>query len=245
MNFTARPLRRNLRCRNLGQVTSTTHAKKPQPALRPRMRGWLHVWSFYISLATGATLIALAASTVSAKAALATSIYGATVLGLFGISALYHRVNWVSVSARTWMKRLDHSMIFVFIAGTYTPFALLAMPPDTGNVVLAVVWIGAISGVALKLAWPHAPKWVGVPMYIALGWVAVFVLPDIMHHAGVAALVLVIVGGLLYTVGGIFYGIRWPNPWPGVFGFHEVFHAATVVAALCHYIAIWFAIYSG
>ncbi|MET1072266.1 MAG: hemolysin III family protein [Umezawaea sp.] len=209
------------------------------------MRGWLHVWSFFISLATGAVLISLAAATVSGKAALATSVYGATVLGLFGISALYHRVNWVSISARTWMKRLDHSMIFVFIAGTYTPFALLAMPPGTGNVVLAVVWIGAVSGVVLKLAWPHAPKWIGVPMYIALGWVAVFVLPDILHQAGVAALVLVIVGGLLYTVGAVFYAVRWPNPWPGVFGFHEVFHATTVVAAACHYIAIFLAVYSG
>ncbi|WNV91990.1 hemolysin III family protein [Umezawaea sp. Da 62-37] len=209
------------------------------------MRGWLHVWSFFTSLATGAVLISLAAATVSGKAALATSVYGATVLGLFGISALYHRVNWVSISARTWMKRLDHSMIFVFIAGTYTPFALLAMPPGTGNVVLAVVWAGAVAGVILKLAWPHAPKWVGVPMYIALGWVAVFVLPDILHQAGVAALVLVIVGGLLYTVGAIFYAVRWPNPWPGVFGFHEVFHATTVVAAACHYIAIFLAVYSG
>ncbi|PRY46714.1 PAQR family membrane homeostasis protein TrhA [Umezawaea tangerina] len=209
------------------------------------MRGWLHVWSFFTSLATGAVLISLAAATVSGKAALATSVYGATVLGLFGISALYHRVNWVSVSARTWMKRLDHSMIFVFIAGTYTPFALLAMPASTGNVVLAVVWIGAVSGVVLKLAWPHAPKWIGVPMYIALGWVAVFVLPDILHQAGVAALVLVIAGGLLYTVGAVFYAVRWPNPWPGVFGFHEVFHATTVVAAICHYIAIFLAVYSG
>jgi hemolysin III len=209
------------------------------------MRGWLHLYSFFISMATGATLIALAASTVSGKAALATSIYGVTVLGLFGISALYHRVTWISVSARTWMKRLDHSMIFVFIAGTYTPFALLAMPPRTGNVVLAVVWIGAVCGVTLKLAWPHAPRWVGVPLYIALGWVAVFVLPDIMRQAGVAALVLVIAGGLLYTVGAVFYASRWPNPWPGVFGYHEVFHATTVVAAICHYIAIWLAVYSG
>ncbi len=195
-------------------------------------------------MATGATLIALAAATVSAKAALATSVYGATVLGLFGVSALYHRVNWVSVRARTWMKRLDHSMIFVFIAGTYTPFALLAMDPGTGNVVLLVVWAGALGGVTLKLAWPHAPRWLGVPIYIALGWVAVFVLPDLLHHVGVAALVLLLVGGLLYTVGAVFYATRWPNPWPHVFGYHEFFHAATVLAALCHYIAIWFAIYS-
>ncbi|WP_447005630.1 PAQR family membrane homeostasis protein TrhA [Saccharothrix isguenensis] len=225
-------------------MTASPHPQPPEPALRPRLRGWLHLWSFVVSVATGATLIALAAATVSAKAALATSVYGATVLGLFGVSALYHRVNWVSVRARTWMKRLDHSMIFVFIAGTYTPFALLAMDPGTGNVVLLVVWAGALGGVTLKLAWPHAPRWLGVPIYIALGWVAVFVLPDLLHHVGVAALVLLLVGGLLYTVGAVFYATRWPNPWPAVFGYHEFFHAATVLAALCHYIAIWFAIYS-
>jgi hemolysin III len=222
----------------------TTATIPPQPGLRPRLRGWLHFWSFITSVATGATLIALAASTVSAKAALATSVYGLTVLGLFGVSALYHRVTWKSDRVRTWMKRLDHSMIFVFIAGTYTPFALLAMNPGTGRVVLAVVWIGAVLGVTLKLAWPHAPRWLGVPIYIALGWVAVFVLPELLHHAGVAALVLLLVGGALYTVGAVFYATRWPNPWPQVFGYHEFFHAATVVAAICHYIAIWLAMYS-
>ncbi len=222
----------------------TTETLPPQPGLRPRLRGWLHLWSFIASVATGATLIALAASTVSGRAALATSVYGATVLGLFGVSALYHRVTWKSDRVRTWMKRLDHSMIFVFIAGTYTPFALLAMNPGTGRIVLTVVWIGALAGVTLKLAWPHAPRWLGVPIYIALGWVAVFVLPELLQHAGVAALVLLLVGGALYTVGAVFYATRWPNPWPSVFGYHEFFHAATVVAAICHYIAIWLAMYS-
>ncbi|MGW6444720.1 PAQR family membrane homeostasis protein TrhA [Lentzea sp. NPDC055074] len=222
----------------------TTAPTPPQPGLRPRLRGWLHLWSFVASVATGATLIALAASTVSARAALATSVYGLTVLGLFGVSALYHRVTWESDRVRTWMKRMDHSMIFVFIAGTYTPFALLAMNPGTGATVLWVVWIGALLGVTMKLAWPHAPRWLGVPIYIALGWVAVFVLPELLHHAGVAALVLLLVGGALYTVGAVFYATRWPNPWPQVFGYHEFFHAATVVAAICHYIAIWLAMYS-
>src|SRR5699024_654907 len=113
-------------------------------------------------------------------------IYVTTVLGLFTVSAVYHRRNWRSLDARTWMRRLDHSMIFLFIAGTYTPFAMLAMQPDTGAVVLSVVWGGALGGVVLKLAWPNAPRWVGVPVYIALGWVAVFVLPDLLHNAGVA-----------------------------------------------------------
>jgi hemolysin III len=215
----------------------------PPDFVKPRMRGVIHYWSFLVSVATGATLIALAASTVSARAAVATSIYGATVLGMFGVSALYHRRWWVSLRVRTWMKRLDHSMIFIFIAGTYTPFMLLAMPPSKGYVVLAVVWSGAAAGVALKLLWPGAPRWLGTPIYIALGWVAVFVLPDLLHHAGPAAFVLLMVGGAFYTLGAIFYATRWPDPWPTVFGHHEFFHACTVLAAISHYIAIWLAMY--
>jgi hemolysin III len=210
--------------------------------MRPRMRGWLHFWSFFVAIATGATLIAMA-STVSGRAALGTSVYGVTVLGLFGTSALYHRHTWTSVRARVWMKRLDHSMIFVFIAGTYTPLSLFAMDRVTGYVVLAVIWGGALTGVALKLLWPHAPRWLGVPIYICLGYTAVFVLPQLIRHAGVASVVLLLAGGLFYTVGAIFYATRWPNPWPKTFGHHEFFHAATIVAAICHYIAIWLAIY--
>jgi hemolysin III len=223
---------------------SVTTVPKPDPSTRPRLRGWLHFWSFFVSLAAGGTLIAVAGSAVSGLAALATSVYVATVLGLFGVSALYHRHTWQDQRVRVWMKRLDHSMIFLFIAGTYTPFSLLAMDKPTGYIVLGVVWGGGICGVALKLLWPHAPRWLGVPIYIALGWVAVFVLPQLLHHAGVAALVLLLVGGLLYTVGAIFYATRWPNPWPKTFGHHEFFHAATVLAAACHYIAIWFAVLS-
>lgn len=127
-------------------------ARRPTAIVKPRLRGWIHFWSLVVSAAAGTTLIALAGSTVSAAAALGTSIYVVTVLGLFGVSALYHRKTWKSVGARTWMRRLDHSMIFLFIAGTYTPFAMLAMQPTTGAVVLAVVWGGALGGVVLKLA---------------------------------------------------------------------------------------------
>ncbi len=224
-------------------MTAATLDHIPPAPPKPRMRGWLHFWSFIASLATGVTLVSVAAGTVGATAAIATAVYGLTILGLFGVSALYHRRNWLSVKARTVMKRLDHSMIFVFIAGTYTPFAVLALPGSTGTIVLAVVWGGALAGVALKMAWPHAPRWLGVPIYIALGWVAVFVLPDLLHHAGIASLVLLLVGGALYTAGAVFYATKWPDPWPKVFGYHEFFHAATVLAALCHYIAIWFALY--
>lgn len=217
----------------------------PAPSLvKPRARGWIHLWSFVASVLCGAVLVSLAASTVSTRAAVGTAVYATTISAMFGVSALYHRRTWHSARARTWMKRADHSMIFLFIAGSYTPFALLAMPERTGDLVLLVVWAGALAGVALKMAWPGAPKWVGVPLYLALGWVAVFVLPDLLARAGVAALVLLVVGGVFYSVGGVMYGSRWPDPWPTTFGYHEFFHAATVLAALCHYVAIWLTIYA-
>lgn len=225
-------------------TAETLHSTAPPPARKPRLRGWIHLWSLIASLAAGATLVTLAASTVSARAALATAVYSVTVSGLFGVSSLYHRRSWASRRAEYWMKRLDHSMIFVFIAGSYTPFATLAMPPAIGMVVLAVVWGGALAGVAMKMLWPRAPRWVGVPIYLALGWVAVFVLPDLLAHTGVAALVLLIVGGSLYSIGAVIYGLRWPDPWPATFGFHEFFHAATVLAAISHYIAVWLTIYA-
>ena len=207
--------------------------------VKPRMRGWLHLWSFAVSIAACATLIAVASALVGAAAALAVSVYSATVMALFGTSALYHRRTWRTARARAIIKRLDHSMIFLFIAGTYTPVAVLAMDPDTARRVLIVVWIGALAGVVLKTTWPHAPAWVGVPVYLALGWVAVFTIPAMLAGGGVAALVLILTGGALYTVGAVFYATRWPNPWPRTFGYHEFFHAATVVAAICHLVAIW------
>jgi hemolysin III len=224
-------------------VPAATLTTPPTPQVKPRLRGVIHQWSFLISVLAAAALVTLAATTVSTTAAVATSIYSATVLGMFGVSALYHRRWWESLRVRAWMKRLDHSMIFLFIAGTYTPFMLLAMPPGTGHVVLAVVWGGALAGVALKLFWPHAPRWLATPVYVALGWVAVFVLPDLLSHAGVGAFVLLMVGGLFYTLGAVFYATRWPNPWPQVFGHHEFFHAATALAAASHYLAIWLALY--
>ena len=152
-------------------------------------------------------------------------------------------MTWTSPTKRKWMKRLDHSMIFVFIAGSYTPFALLALPSEQGMVLFWIVWAGAIAGVLLKMFWPSAPAWVGVPLYLLLGWVAALFIVPIMHGAGVAALVLLIVGGALYSIGGVLYGLKWPNPWPTTFGHHEFFHACTAVAAICHYIAMWFAVF--
>src|SRR3712207_160709 len=212
------------------------------PDTRPRMRGWLHLFAFFTSIAAGAVLIPLAA-VLGALAGFSVAVYCTTICGLFGVSALYHRRRW---SPRSWkiMKRLDHSMIFLFIAGTYTPFCLLAVDQPFGSWLLGGIWTAALAGVALKLVWPTAPRWLGVPIYLGLGWVAVFVLHDILRIGGVTVLVLLAAGGLLYTVGGIAYAAKRPNPWPGVFGYHEVFHAMTIVAALCHYIAVYFAMYS-
>jgi hemolysin III len=210
--------------------------------LKPRLRGWLHTYAAAVSIASGATLVAVSAALRGGVAAATTSIYCATVTLLFGTSALYHRLNW-SAPARRVMKRLDHSMIFVFIAGTYTPIAALTLPHGTAMAVLIAVWAGAALGVGLQTGWPSAPRWLSAPCYIALGWVAVFVMPDLLHNAGVAALVLIVAGGAIYTVGGIVYALKRPDPWPGVFGFHEVFHLCTLVAALCHYVAVWFAVF--
>lgn len=212
--------------------------------VKPRLRGWLHFWSFLTAVAAGIVLVTLAWSTVSGRAAAAVAVYSLTVCGVFGISALYHRRSWQRASSRTLMKRLDHAMIFVFIAGTYTPFTVLALPERLGTIVLTVVWLGALGGVVLKLAWPHAPRWVGVPFYLALGWVAVFVIPDLLERGGVAALVLLIVGGGFYSLGALFYALRRPRGWPATFGYHEFFHAATVVAAVCHHVAIWLVLYA-
>ena len=211
--------------------------------LKPRLRGWLHAYAAAISLATGATLIAVAAPLRGAPAGATTAIYGATVTLLFGTSALYHRRDWTP-AARLRMKRLDHSMIFVFIAGTYTPIAALTLPSHTALAVLLTVWLGALVGVGLQTVWRSAPRWLSAPCYIALGWVAAFVMPDLLHSAGVAAFVLVVVGGAVYTLGAVVYATKKPNPWPGTFGFHEVFHLCTLVAAICHYIAVWFAVFA-
>jgi hemolysin III len=210
---------------------------------KPRARGWIHLVSAIVAVAAGAALIAVSWPLAGLKAGLATFVYTGSVVGMFTVSAIYHRVTWKTPKARTSMKRLDHSMIFVLIAGTYTPFALLAMPHDAGLLVLGIVWSGALAGVLLKMCWPTAPRWVGVPLYLLLGWVAAFYVAAILHAAGVAAMVLLVVGGALYSIGGILYALRWPDPWPSTFGYHEFFHACTAVAAICHYVAIWFAVF--
>lgn len=210
--------------------------------VKPRMRGWIHLWAFGVAVVAGAALVILSQTVADPPAGWSTVIYSLTVCGVFGVSALYHRVHWHDPRARTWMKRADHSMIFLFIAGSYTPFATLALPPDTGRTLLTVVWAGALAGVALKMLWPTAPRWVGVPLYLLLGWAIVPVAGQLIDEAGIAAMVL-LVGGILYSIGAVLYATKWPDPWPHVFGYHEFFHAATVLAALCHAVAVWLVVF--
>jgi hemolysin III len=206
-------------------------------AVKPRLRGVLHQWTFFVSIVAGAALVLVAPA---GQATLATAIYAATVAGLFGVSALYHRVNWVSTTARRWMRRLDHSMIFLLIAGTYTPFALLVLDGSLATTILVVVWGGAFAGIVLNLVWIHSPKWVTAIVYLALGWVAIVAFPDLFDELGVTATLLVALGGLLYTAGAIVYATRRPDPAPAVFGYHEIFHALVVVAAALQYSVIAF-----
>jgi hemolysin III len=210
--------------------------------LKPRLRGVSHQWAFFVSLVTG---VALVLAAPSGRAALATTIYAVSVAGLFGASALYHRVSWASVAARRWMRRLDHSMIFFLIAGTYTPFALLALHGTLATAILVVVWSAAAAGIVLKLVWIDAPKTLVAIIYVALGWVAVAAFPELIARLGVTATALVAAGGVLYTVGAIIYAFQRPDPVPAVFGYHEIFHALVIVAAALQYAVVAFYVLPG
>jgi hemolysin III len=206
---------------------------------RPRARGLIHLVAAAVAIVGGGALVMVAWTVASPKAGWATLVYAAAIIGMFTVSATYHRVRWDSPTSEQWMKRVDHSAIFVFIAGSYTPLAVLAMPSSTGNHVLVMVWAAAAAGVALKMLWPSAPRRVGLPLYLVLGWAAVWFAGTLLDGAGLAVVVLLVAGGVLYQIGAIFYGFRWPNPWPRTFGYHEFFHAFTAAAAFCHYVAIW------
>jgi hemolysin III len=209
---------------------------------KPRLRGVWHQWAFFVSVAIGAALVIAAPS---GQPRLAAAIYALSVAALFGTSALYHRITWASQAARRWMRRLDHSMIFFLIAGTYTPFALLVLDGDLATVILIVVWAGALAGVLMKLVWIDAPKALVAVTYILLGWVAVAAFPAMIERLGVTASALVAVGGVLYTLGALVYALQRPNPAPSVFGYHEVFHALVILAAALQYAVIAFYVIPG
>jgi hemolysin III len=202
---------------------------------KPRLRGVSHQWAFFVSLALGLGLV-LAAS--GGREIAATAIYAASVAALLGTSALYHRVNWVREGARRWMRRADHSMIFVLIAGTYTPFSLLVLEGTMATAILIAVWSGAAAGIILQLAWVDAPEWLQALVYVLLGWVAVAALPGLISGIGLFATLLLAAGGLLYTVGALVYALKRPDPAPAVFGYHEIFHVFVLVAATLQYAVI-------
>jgi hemolysin III len=206
-------------------------------SVKPKLRGVSHEWAFFLSLGFGAALIVLAKTP---KATLAVGIYAVSLSALFGTSALYHRVNWTRPQVRQWMRRLDHSMIFLLIAGTYTPFALLVLHGALASAILVVVWIGAIAGTIVEMVWIDHPKWVAAIIYLSLGWVAVVAFPELWTSLGVAGTMLVAAGGLLYTAGAVVYATQRPNPNPAVFGYHEVFHLLVIAAAVAHFSAVAF-----
>jgi hemolysin III len=207
------------------------------PLPKPRLRGVLHQWAFFASLVLGALMVVFAPS---GRGTLAAAIYAVSVAALFGVSALYHRIDWASAASRRRMRRLDHTMIFVLIAGSYTPFALVVLDGTLATVILVTVWAGALAGALMKLVWIDAPKWLVAGSYVLLGWVAVAAFPGMLDELGVAPTALVAAGGLLYTLGALVYALRRPDPAPAVFGYHEVFHALVIAAAAIQYAVIAF-----
>jgi hemolysin III len=200
--------------------------------IKPTWRGWIHAGTFPVAIVAGIVLI-FAADGAAAK--WASAVFMLTSMLLFGNSALYHRFDW-QPKVRVLLKRIDHANILLLIAGTYTPLAVLALPPEKGLLLLCLVWGATLVGILFRVFWIHAPRWLYVALYLLLGWVAVMYIVD-LTKANFAMMVLVIVGGLLYTGGAIVYALKKPNPWPGHFGFHEIFHVCTVLAFLCHWAA--------
>jgi hemolysin III len=200
----------------------------------PRLRGVMHAYAFWFAAVAAATLVALAPTD---RARVAAAIYGAALCALFAASGLYHRWRW-NPRWRPLLRRIDHSTIFIFIAASYTPVALLVLSGTVQVVVLVSIWVGALAGVAMSVAWITAPRALVAACYLALGWVSIVAMPQMASKLGVAPFVLFAAGGLIYTVGALVYAFRRPNPWPRTFGFHEVFHALVIAAAAVHFVAI-------
>ena len=203
--------------------------------LRPRLRGVFHLWAFIAAVAAGIVLVAFADGT---REIVSSWVYAAALAAMFGASALYHRFPWKSAARRVWARRLDHSMIFVFIAGTYTPFALLCFEGATQWLVLVAVWAGAALGLSLELVWIDSPRWITAIAYLAVGWVGILAVPQMFSGIGVPGAVLVMVGGALYSLGAAIYATKWPDPFPRTFGFHEIFHLLVIAAAVSQFVAV-------
>ena len=205
-------------------------------AAKPRFRGFSHSVAFVIAVPLG---LALVLEAHTGRGRFSAIVFAATVAAMFGASALYHSPNR-SEAPKRWLRRVDHAGIYGLIAGTYTAFGLLALDGYWRWVVLSIVWAGALAGIVFKFAWLDAPKWISAVIGVALGWVGVVVAPQLLHAIGVGALLLVLAGGVLYTLGAIVYALRRPDPRPAVFGFHEVFHVLVIAAVACQYAAVAF-----
>ena len=205
--------------------------------MKPRLRGVSHEYAFFVSLVLGTVLVVVAEGF---EETLAVGIYAVSLSALFGVSALYHVHNWERPSARRWMRRLDHTMIFFLIAGTITPFALLVMEPPLSTTLLIAVWAGALAGTIVELIWTDHPKWVAAIVYIAVGLIGAIGFPAIVAEAGIVAGILIAGGGALYATGAIIYAAQRPDPSPAVFGYHEIFHVLVIAAAAAHFAAIAF-----
>jgi hemolysin III len=201
----------------------------------PLLRGVFHLGAFVAAIAAGIVLVVLADGALEI---VSSWVYAAALAAMFGASALYHRFPWRSTAKRLWARRLDHSTIFVFIAGTYTLFALLRFEGMSRWLVLVLVWLGAVLGLVLELVWIDSPRWLSAVAYLLVGWVGVVAIPQMFSRAGVAVAVLLLVGGGLYSLGAVIYATRWPNPFPRVLGFHEVFHLLVVAAAATQFVAV-------
>jgi len=207
--------------------------------VKPRLRGWLHTGMFPLALVSGIVLVVLAPE---GKARVSAVVFTVTAALLFGTSAVYHRGSWSARVAGV-LKRFDHSNIFLIIAGSYTPFAVTLLPWEQARTLLLLVWGGALGGVLFRVFWVSAPRWLYTPIYVALGWVAVFYFGPLLQFGGPVIVALIVLGGLLYTLGAVVYGTKRPNPFPRWFGFHEIFHAFTVLAFIAHYVAASLAVY--
>jgi hemolysin III len=202
---------------------------------KPKLRGVTHEWAFFLSLGAGGALVAAAPTP---RATLAVAVYAASLSALLGVSALYHRVTWRRPEIRRWMRRLDHSMIFLLIAGTTTPFAVLVLEGPLAKALLIAVWAGAAAGIIVELIWVEAPKWATTIVYLSVGWIGLLGFPGIIVNAGLGAGVLIAVGGVLYTAGAVVYARQRPDPNPAVFGYHEIFHLLVIAAAAAHFAAV-------
>ncbi len=206
-------------------------------AVKPKLRGWVHAGTAPFALAASIVLVALAPPVAPRVAA---AVFGLSAVLLFGTSAVYHRGTW-SPRVAAVLRRLDHTNIFLIIAGTYTPLAVVLLPEATARTLLLIVWSGALVGLLMRIFWLGAPRWLYVPIYLALGWVAVAYLGPLWTAGGAAVVWLILAGGLAYTAGAIIYGLKRPNPSPVWFGFHEIFHVLTVVGYTCHLVAVFLA----